>query len=227
MADEKERWDGWLGPKQWMPIIGILSLAIIGLAVMLVLNIGDDNDEPNRATGPGRVPSHVHADYALYIRGERFDFNRPEFISTLENQVNPNVHVHEPRVDVAHVHTSLTKWDEFFSSLGFSLTDPSFPGVTGNSVCLTLPGGVELCNNDTDTWKFVVNGVPVDGISNVIIGDLSRVLFSYGPETPEQVMASQFPEVTDQACIPSELCLARVDPNEPEEICSGGTVCQK
>jgi hypothetical protein len=225
---EKERWDGWLGPKQWMPVVGILSLAIIGLAVMLVLNMGDDEDaNAGNGSGSGRVPTHVHADFALYIRGERFDFNRPEFITTEDEAVSPNVHLHEPRYDVAHVHTTLTKWDEFFSSLGFTLTDPSFPGVEGNNVCMTLPGGVKLCNNGTDTWKFIANGVPVDGLSNVIIGDLSRVLFSYGPETIDQVMAQQYPQVTNQACIPSELCLDRVDPNEPPEICSGGTTCQK
>jgi hypothetical protein len=224
---EKERWDGWLGPKQWMPVIGILSLAIIGLAVMLVLNMGDDDDAPDNPTGSGRVPTHIHADFALYIRGERFDFNRPEFITGDEQQVSGNVHIHDPRYDVAHIHTTLTKWDEFFSSLGFSLTDPSFPGVEGSNVCMTLPGGVKLCNNDTETWKFIANGVPVDGLSNVIIGDLSRVLFSYGPETIDQVMADQFPQVTDQACIPSELCLDRVDPNDPPEECSGGTTCSK
>jgi hypothetical protein len=224
---EKERWDGWLGPKQWMPVIGILSLAIIGLAVMLVLNMGNDDDTPDNATGSGRVPTHIHADFALYIRGERFDFNRPEFITGDEQQVSGNVHIHDPRYDVAHIHTTLTKWDEFFSSLGFSLTDPSFPGVEGGNVFMTLPGGVKLCNNDTDTWKFIANGVPVDGLSNVIIGDLSRVLFSYGPETIEQVMADQFPQVTNQACIPSELCLDRVDPNDPPEECSGGTTCSK
>src|SRR5688572_1817133 len=224
---EKEHWDGWLGPKQWMPVIGILSLAIIGLAVMLVLNMGDDDDTPDNATGSGRVPTHVHADFALYIRGERFDFNRPEFITGDEQQVSGNVHIHDPRYDVAHIHTTLTKWDEFFSSLGFSLTDPSFPGVSGSNVCMTLLIVVKLCNNDTDTWKFIANGVRVDGLSNVIICDLSRVLVVYGPETIEQVMADQFPQVTNQACIPSELCLDRVDPNDPPEECSGGTTCSK
>ena len=27
MADEKTRWDGWLSPKQWMPVAGILSVS--------------------------------------------------------------------------------------------------------------------------------------------------------------------------------------------------------
>ena len=224
---EKERWDGWLGPKQWMPIVGVLSLAIIGLAVLLVLNLGDDGDDDNGAAqgGPGRVPTHEHADFALFIRGQKFDFNQPDFVTTIEEAVSPNIHIHAPRYDVAHVHTTLTKWDEFFSSLGFRLTDPSFPGVSNERVCLEMPDDKKLCNNGTDTWKFVSNGVPVDGLSNVNIGDLTRVLFSYGPETMDQVLATQWPEVTNEACIPSELCIDRIPANEPPEECTGGTTC--
>lgn len=224
----KERWDGWLGPKQWMPVVGILSLAVIALAVMLVLNLGDDDDAgaTPASGGPGRVPTHEHADLALYIRGQRFDFNQEQFVTTIEEAVSPNVHIHAPRYDVVHVHTTLTKWDEFFRSLGFQLTDPSFPGVSGDRVCLQMPkNGEKLCNNATDTWKFVVNGVPVDGVSNVNIGDMSRVLFSYGPESIDEVVAKQWPQVTTQACIPSELCIDRIPKDEPPEECAGRGQC--
>lgn len=225
---EEKRWDGWLGPKQWMPIVGILSLAIVALAVMLVLNFGDDGGEDNSAVqgGPARVAIHEHADVALFIRGQKFDFNQEQFVTTIEEAVSPNVHIHAPRYEVVHVHTTLTKWDEFFSSLGFRLTDPSFPGISGDRVCLQMPNnGENLCNNGTDTWKFISNGVPVDGMSNVNIGDLTRVLFSYGPETIDQVLATQWPQVSTQACIPSELCIDRIPADEPPEECAGRGTC--
>ncbi|HMO55237.1 MAG TPA: hypothetical protein PJ994_12080, partial [Tepidiformaceae bacterium] len=68
---EAERWDGWLGPRQWMPIVAILSVAVIALGVLLALNIGDD-----AGTGSGNTPpvfgnrqiTHEHADFALVIR---------------------------------------------------------------------------------------------------------------------------------------------------------------
>lgn len=41
MENEPARWDGWLGPKQWMPIVGVLSVAVIALVVLLILNSGD------------------------------------------------------------------------------------------------------------------------------------------------------------------------------------------
>lgn len=224
---EKERWDGWLGPKQWMPILGVLSVAVIALAVLLILNLRDDDGtEPGSVVG--RTPIHEHADFALFIRGVQFDFNQPQFLSTAEGkELAPYVHIHEPRYTVVHSHATLTKWDEFFTSLGFTLTDPSFPGITSDRTCMTLPDKTKLCNTETEKWKFIVNGVKVDGISNVIIGDLSRVLISYGPETADQVLKDQYPKITDQACIPSELCLDRINPNDPPEQCSGGVTCSK
>ena len=224
MAD-RERWDGWLGPKQWMPIVGVLSIAVIALAVFLVLNIGDD-DGGSDSGGHGRVPTHEHADFAVFIRGQQFDFT-PFMIGESDTPRSNNVHLHDPRPNVVHVHTTLTTWDEFFGSIGFTLTDPSFPGISGDRVCMTLADGTKLCNNEAtgESWKFIANGVPVDGMANVNISELDRVVFSYGPETADQVVAQQFSRVTDQACIVSELCLARIDPNEPPENCGGQGVC--
>lgn len=229
MAEEKSRWDGWMGPKQWMPIVGILSVAVIALAIALVLNLNDDDGGESGATSNGgRTPVHEHADFLLFIRGQKFDFSQPQFLTSAGGkELSPYVHIHEPRYTVVHVHASLTRWDEFFTSLGFTLTDPSFPGVDSARTCMTLPDKTKLCNTDTEKWKFIVNGVPLDGISNVFIGDISRVVISYGPESVDEVIKSQYSQVTDQACIPSELCLDRINPNDPPEACSGGLTCSK
>ena len=222
------RWNGFLGPKQWLPLVGVLSLVIVALGVVLILDRNGDDKSAATTTGTGRVPIHEHADFALFIRGERFDFNQPQFISRAGGQeLSDHTHIHEPHYDVAHVHLSLTTWDEFLTSLGFRLTDPSFPGIDSARTCMTLPDKTKLCNTASETWKFIANGVPVDGMSNVDIADLSRIVFSYGPETVEQVLADQWPKVGDEACILSELCIARIDPNAPPEECQGGVVCSK
>ncbi|MGE0601517.1 MAG: hypothetical protein AB7J35_18890 [Dehalococcoidia bacterium] len=225
---ERERWDGWLGPKQWMPIVGVLSVAVIALAIALVLNLNDDSDTGGVDSTAGRVPAHEHADFLLFIRGEQFDFNQPQFISHADGtELSDHVHIHEPHYTVVHSHLSGTTWDEFFTSLGFTLNDPSFPGIDAARTCMTLPEKTKLCDTATETWKFIANGVPVDGLANVNISDLSRVVFSYGPETVDQVLAQQWTKITDEACILSELCMARVDPNAPPEECQGKGVCSK
>jgi hypothetical protein len=225
MADEKVRWDGWLGPKQWMPIVGVLSVAIIGLAIALILNLDDADGASGPNTSAGRTPTHMHANFAVFINGQQVDFS-PYMIGEDDTPKSDNVHLHVPRPDVVHVHTTLTTWDVFFTSIGFQLTDPSFAGITLDRTCLVMPDKTKLCSQQGgNTWKFIANGVPVDGLADVNIGDLDRMLFSYGPETVEQVMETQFPKVNNTACIVSELCLDRVVPNEPPEPCKGEGQC--
>ncbi|MBK9344474.1 MAG: hypothetical protein IPN07_15905 [Dehalococcoidia bacterium] len=82
---EASRWDGRLGPKQWLPLAAVLSLAIIGLSVLLALNLSDDSGgNPAASSGNGRVPTHEHADFLLFIRGQKFDFNQPGLVSHAE-----------------------------------------------------------------------------------------------------------------------------------------------
>ncbi len=229
-APERERWDGWLGPRQWMPILGILSVAVIALAVLLFLNMDDAGaDDANGGPVSGVRPvTHEHADFAVVIRGEMFDFSQPQFLSDTEgNELSEHAHIHNRRFTLVHVHSTLTTWDEFFRSLGFQLTDPTFSGVTSERTCMQLPDETELCNTETERWSFIANGVPVDGMALVNIGDLDRVLFSYGPETPEQALERYYGLVTDQACIPSVLCVDRIPADEPPETCSGRGQCTR
>jgi hypothetical protein len=207
-------WDGWLSPRIWVPGLVVLLGAI---AVLAILALRDDGTASANPGNPpiGRVGVHEHADFALYIRGQRFDFNQPQFISTAERELSPAAHIHAPRTNVVHVHLDRTTWDEFFRSLGFELTDDS----------LKLPDGTLLKDNERETLKFYVNGVHVDALMFSNIRDLDRVLISYGPETREEVERTQLPLVTDEACIVSGRCLDRIDPNEPPEECSGQGAC--
>lgn len=232
--EERSRWDGWLSPKQWIPLTGVLVIAVIGLAVFLFLGINDSDATSAPRCAPGdtacaaRQPTHQHADFALFIRGQQFDFSQPQFISHEDaDEEDETADMHEPRFTVVHVHRELTTWDEFLTSLHFKLTDPSYLGVDSARTCMTLPSAEKLCGDATNSWKFYVNGVKVDGVANITIHDLDRVLMSYGSESEPQVLA-QVAEVTDQACIPSEKCKPRIPANEPAEPCTvSNTSCVK
>ena len=226
MADDEEggstRWDGWLGPKQWGPLVGILAVAVIALAVLLALGTFDDSSNVSAATAAlsANADTHQHADFAVFIRGQQFDFSQPQFVSGEGDERDPYVHIHAPRFTVVHVHKLGVTWDYFLHSLGFKLDDPSFKAVTPDRTTLTLPDGTVLKQSATETFKFYVNGVKVDGVSNTDIHDLDRVLISFGPETEQDVVANQLPKVTDQACIPSERCTDRIPKDEPPEQCT-------
>jgi len=203
-----------LAPLAWLSLVLILVAAVV--AVWLVRDEdasgAAENDDPRlMSVEELRQPVHWHADFAVFVRGERFDFNRPEFVSKEGEEKNPWVHIHEPRYTVVHSHREQTTWDEFLTSIGFKLTDTS----------LTLPSGETLENTDSEHLKFYVNGVRIDSLMFQDILDLNQVLISYGPETDDEVLATQWPEVTDEACIPSGLCRDRGIPED--EPCGKGS----
>ncbi len=220
----------WLQPKVLLPITGLLAAAAIAFGLLFLL-MGDKPQDlvvnTCKVGEPGcvlRQEVHEHANFALFIRGQQFDFNKPEFLSTETNERGAYVHLHAPRPGVVHVHFSNTTWDEFLRALGFELVDSTFLGTPDASVCLTLPDGTKLCNTATEKFRFIVNGVKVDGVSNSRITDLDRVVISYGPETDEQVRAL-YDRVGDDACIVSGRCLERGKAeNEP---CTGVGTCGK
>ncbi|MCY3603313.1 MAG: hypothetical protein OXH12_09565 [Chloroflexi bacterium] len=219
-ADPSQPPRGTLAPRIWLPIVALLVAAVVVLAVLLILNGGDDGPvtvvcEPGTPGCELRQGVHWHADFALYIRGERYDFNQAQFFSTEERELSENVHLHGTRDSVVHVHREGTTWREFFDSLGFELTDQ----------CLTTPEGEQWCNSETERLSFVLNGVRVDGLAFQDITDIDRALISFGSEGDDQLM-QQYSEVTDEACIVSLLCQERIPEGGIEdEPCTGGSEC--
>lgn len=219
------RWDGYLGPRIWAPAAALL---LVGLAAFVGLYLNERGDAAGAGTcAPGtpgcelRQPIHEHADFAIFIRGQRLDFSNDRFISTEDKELSENVHIHNPRHTLVHIHRESTTWDEFFRSLGFELNDPSLLAVTPESSYLKMPDGTLYSASATETFKFYVNGVKVDGIASYNISDLDRVLVSFGDETEEEVLA-QLDEVSDESCIPSGRCVERGDPDEePCSVTSG------
>ena len=196
-------------PRLWLPVlIGMGAICLGLLGVVLFASDDSGSEAPGvvlDTTEALRQPVHWHADFAVVINGQQFDFNQSGFISTEGGEKNPWVHIHDPRPTVIHVHREQTTWDEFFGSLGFKLTDTS----------LTLPNGTNYTSGEGGTLRFFVNRVRVDTIQFESIADLSQGLVTFGPESEEDIRRTQIPLVTDQACIPSELCLYRV-PAVPE-----------
>ena len=221
MPATPDRPAGVLTPRQWIPFAGFFGVAIAVLAVMLVMKDGGGDVVVNECTPgePGcelRQPVHWHADFAVYLRGEQVDFSDPSYLSTLEGQeLSENVHIHEPRYTVVHVHREQSTWDEFLTSLGWTLTD----------TCITPRDGEQLCTNEAETLRFYVNGVRIDSLRFQNISDLDRVLITYGDESDAEI-AEQIATITDEACIVSELCLDRIPPEGlEEEPCTGRGSC--
>lgn len=226
----------WRSTRVLAAAMAVFAAAAVVLGVLLALGVnGGGAAGPEvviqscKVGEPGctlRQAIHEHADFALYIRGQRFDFNKPQFVSTEDKELSPVAHIHEPRHTVVHVHMSGTTWDEFFRAIGIELTDPSLPGVTPETSCIKMPDGQQYCASGNEKLNFRVNGVKVDGISFREIHDLDRVLISFGSED-DAALQAQAGTVSDEACIPSERCKDRIPKDAPPEPCSISIACAK
>ena len=211
---------GTLVPRVWIPIIVLLVGAVVALAVLLVVNSGEREPdvvvcEPGTPGCELRQAVHWHADFALYIRGERYDFGQERFVSDEEDELSENVHLHGARVSVVHVHREGTTWREFFDSLGFELTDQ----------CLTTPEGEQFCDSEAERLSFVLNGVKLDALAFQDVTDIDRALISFGSESDGELM-QQYAQVSDEACIVSLLCEERIPEGGIEiEPCVGRGEC--
>lgn len=174
---------------------------IIGLAAGIVILGG-----ARFAFSPWQEPPHYHANWAVFVDGERLDLSDDRYMEDTsvcvagdDVQAAQRVHMHEGVDDVVHVHHTGVTWGHFLSVLGFGL---------GADYLITADGRRLFDGADGRTIKFVVNGFVVPEIHNRVIQSGDRVLISYGPESTDRVLEEQFPRVASNA----EEYNARYDP---------------
>lgn len=147
--------------------------------------------EPTNAT---QRTGHVHADFAVFLHGEKLDFSKQEY-----DDVLPALHLHVQNQDGGSVLHAFEARDNatlgsFFASLGMSFDRDCFS-----------TGAERYCSNRTHELRFYVNGAPHAAYGSYEPRDLDRILISYGSESPEEVMR-QMKSVTVAACILSGNC---------------------
>ncbi len=120
---------------------------------------------------------HYHANFAVYINGQRELFKSPFYYEevsgscTLGNDVKPSqrAHMHDQVNDVVHVHDHGVTWGDFFSNLNWAV-GPDF---------IRTPDHIYLAD-DTHTVTYLVNGHAVEDIATQVIRDQDRLLVDYG-----------------------------------------------
>ena len=130
-------------------------------------------------------PIHLHADFAVYINGERVVFDLPEF-----DDKNALVHLHLDNPDgdkVIHVEASGITIGHFFNTLGIKL----------DSKCISFNGATEYCENEGNILKFIVNGQYNNEVGYYVIKDLDKILISFGPKDEDALQ--QFSKLSNLA----------------------------
>lgn len=150
---------------------------------------------------------HEHADFAVYLNGEKFDFTPSKYQSSETNPLDPDTHLHDGNAEITHKHRKGITLGYFFETLGMKF----------DTQCFVTDDGKKYCNEGGKTLKMFVNGKENIQFGNYEFTDLDRILISYGDQTG---VADQITSITDMACLYSEKCPERG--KAPTENCVGG-----
>lgn len=142
-------------------------------------------------------PIHYHANFAIFVEGERLDLSGDRHMQDVAacagdvRDVPPpsRVHLHNNDPDVVHVHHAGATWGHLLANLRFVLGDRVL--VTSDEDVLVAGGG--------RTLKFILNGRPEMSVYNRTIRPRDRLLISFGSDSEQEVMASEFPLVASTA----------------------------
>ena len=166
------------------PIAGVLvGVALFGLVRLLFL--------------PSIAPVHYHANWAVWIDGERVELSGNQFMEDVAscgadaaNITGPQrVHMHENNPSVVHVHHQGATWGHLLQNLGWGI----------GSDWLYSDEGVLHRGDGVRRLTFILNGIVVPPANNRLIGQGDRMLISFGTEESEWLLGDQFPGVAQDA----------------------------
>jgi hypothetical protein len=139
-----------------------------------------------------KEPTHFHANFALYINGDRELFTDPSYyeeISSCGDKIDDplsRVHMHDNNADTVHIHDASATWGNFFENLGL---------VLGDNVLYYK--GKTYTNNDSGKLMFMLNGSRVYNIAAKSIKSEDKLLISY--DTDASVLQNQFNSIASSA----------------------------
>jgi len=185
---------GW----QWL-VIGLL----VGALIILVI----------RFFTYSPVQVHYHANFAVYLNGQRQEFKGPQYyqevaICSATTSIaipQQRAHMHDNINSVVHVHDHAVTWGQFFENLGW-FVGPNFI-QTDSGAMYTASGAdkLHILINDQDYTDLTP-------ITNMVIKDKSRLLVSFGDLSDQQLQA-------EYKTVPSTA--ARYDADKDPASCSG------
>jgi len=145
---------------------------------------------------------HFHANWAIFVDGARLPLTENRYMEDVmtcaadaaHQDPEDRVHMHVNNHDIVHVHAPGVAWGHLLSNLDFGL---------GDDYLYTDQARLE--STPERSLKFILNGKRVSTIRNVPIRDQDRLLISFGPESVEEVIATQFPQVASDAAQYNEM----------------------
>lgn len=139
---------------------------------------------------------HFHANFAMYINGERIDFSADRYSQDVAwckigdtIYAKDRVHLHENNPDTIHIHHDWVTWGDFFAN----------NNMIFNGNVLILDDGKMYSNNEKDTLRFLLNGEAIANPFNILIESQDRLLINFWEESIDQLSLWKYLEVSDNA----------------------------
>ena len=138
---------------------------------------------------------HYHANFAVYINGQREKFKDQYYYQAIEEacevkkHMTPHerAHMHDNVNDVVHVEDEAVTWGNFFQNIGWTV----------NPKLIQTPSQTLLVQ-DSNKISFILNGEATDNLVGRVIKDQDRLLVDYG-DSPEQVLQEEYSSVASTA----------------------------
>lgn len=122
---------------------------------------------------------HYHANFALYIDGNKDNFKDMTFYEEVQacasddhDSPTSRVHMHDENPALIHVHAHAVTWGHFFANIGYTLGDTLVKNDAN-----TYVDGV-----DGNKLTFILNGQPTSSVANRLIKSEDTLLITYGKE---------------------------------------------
>lgn len=142
-------------------------------------------------------PSHTHADFAVWIDGEKMDFSDEKYMSSSEKHLHAYLHLHDSLGHVIHRHQAGFSLHDFFDSLGVHLEEEE--GLRKFMNRKEVPFNLDYVSKDVD--RILITDSTYDGEIEFQLGQLTRDACLYSRTCPWRGNP------------PEENCIA--DPNVP------------
>jgi hypothetical protein len=157
--------------------------------------------------------SHTHADFAIYVHGEKMDFESAKYMEEEGSEraheehghSHTTMHMHGGVGDVIHRHKPGQSLGDFLDSIGFAL----------DGGCLTTDAQSAVCNDGSDRWRMFVSGHERSLNPSYVFEDGDRILLTFAPT--EEQLEDQLRSLSDESCLYSRTCPERGEP--PPENC--------
>lgn len=182
-------------------VFACLAGMLVGAAAAWFVFGNDTGDFPattHPVADPYDTEYHVHADFLIYIEDEPVDLSADRYMTTNQQELHTDAHLHDNEGDVKHIHAEGVTFAEFLTALGLDTTDE----------CITTPEGEQRCENDGNVLQLYVNGEVTSPLTEYVPVDDDRMLLYYGsPDNPN--IESYLDAIPSDSCYYSGTCPER------------------